>query len=507
MWEKEITMDKKMIMYGVLLSALGGIMLGLGLESYGAFWFLAPFAAAPMVVAQYRFFPRKWSGLAMGVMWYVYYQMGYYIGVRQLVPWWVAVILAVMAGLAGLFLGSFDRIFNERTSFRFYLLTMPAVWVGWDFLFSDNLVHSTEGQIQYMLARAPILIQPISLIGAPALAYVMLMFGCAIGLAFVRLMDSRKPPADSPELSSPAFRKIFITAMTLTLSWVIISIGLFIKARISLGPTARIAAIEVGTGTGFDAAGMGEFNPKVKEVMERLSRQAAADGARMLVWPELGLNFDPRVTNKDWVPGLARETKTYIQASWFFTDPAEDQHNVVGLWAPDGRLLGTYNKIHPVPVAGEWFQQSISYPVFDTEIGRIGMLICFDASFYYPSRNLAIGGAQILASSNGNWKDAAVNRMGTAVFRAVENNVSFIKEELVTGAAMIDPSGTVVARTKIPAGNDMPGTYLIADLPLGQGTTVYDFIGDFFGQLCVLGLFLRIYFQIRVRRSVGATRA
>jgi len=288
---------------------------------------------------------------------------------------------------------------------------------------------------------------------------------------------------------------------------VLTSVALFYRTKASLGPEVRVAAIEVGTGTGFDAAGTGEFNPKVREVLERLSRQAAADGAKLLVWPELALNFDPRVTDKEWIPGLAKETGTYVQASWYFTDRKDDQHNVAGLWAPDGRLLGTYNKIHPVPVAGEWFSQSISYPVFDTPIGRIGMLICFDASFYYPSRYLAVGGAQILTSSNGNWKDAAVNRMATAQFRAVENNVGFVKEELVTGAAMIDPTGTVVAHTRIPAGKEFPATYLIADLPLGRGTTLYDFIGDFFGQLCVLGLFLRIYFQVRVRRAAMAARA
>ena len=164
-------MDQKIvrnrIVFGVLLAAVGGLMLGLGLEFYGAVWFLAPFAVVPMVVAQYRFFPRKWSGLAMGVMWLVYFQMAYYVAIRQLVPWWVGVVLAIVMALVGTLLGSFDRIFNERTGFRFYLLTMPAVWVGWDFLFSGNLLQATEGQIQYMLSKAPILIQPISLIGAP----------------------------------------------------------------------------------------------------------------------------------------------------------------------------------------------------------------------------------------------------------------------------------------------------------------------------------------------------
>ena len=489
------------VVVGLLLSAIAGAMLGLGLESYGALWFLAPFAAAPMVVAQYRFFPRRWSGLALAVMWFVYFQMAYFIAVRQLVPAAFSIVLAVAMGVAGALLGSFDRIFNERTGFRFYLLTMPAVWVGWDYFMSDNLLTSTEGQIQYMLARAPILIQPISIVGAPALAYCILVFGCAVGLAVVRWMDARTAPIDSPAITHAAFTRIFVTAAAITLVWTLASVGLFYRAKAGLGSTMRIAAIEVGTGTGFDSAGLGEFTPATKTVLEKQSRAAAAAGAQLLVWPEVALNFDPRLENTDWIPGLARETKTYIQAAWFYTDPSGTQHNAAGMWAPNGELLGVYNKINPVLIAGERFDQQVSYPVFQTAMGRVGMVICFDASFYYPSRYLTLGGAQIITSSNGNWRDASVNRMATAQFRAVENRVGFVKGELVSGATMIDPTGRILTSTPIPEGDSMPATFAVADVPLGTGGTVYDYLGDFVGQLFVLGLLVRIYFQIRVRRA------
>lgn len=486
---------------GLVLAAAGGVMLALGLQAYGAMWFLAPFAAAPMVLAQYRFLPRRWSGAALGVMWFVYYLLAYYIAIRQLAPIALALVLAGVMGLIGTFLGSFDRIFNERTAFRFYLLTMPAVWVGWDFFMSDNLVTATEGQIQYMLAPVPLLIQPISVLGAPALAYVMVAFGCALGLGAVRWLDSRSAPVEGPPISASAFRRVFVTAMALTLVWVVASVGLFYQARSDLGPTARIAAIEVGTQTGFDAAGLGEFTPATNAVLEQQSRQAAAQGAQLLVWPEVALNFDPRLTNTEWIPDLARQTGTYIQAAWFYIDADGTQHNSVGMWSPEGDLLGVYNKINSVLIAGEWLDQQVAFPVIVTSVGRIGMLICFDASFHSPSRYLTLGGAQLLTSSNGNWKDATTNRMATAQFRAVENRVGFVKEELITGAAMIDATGTIIAATPIPAGDEMPATYLVADVPLGGGGSIYGTIGDFFGQLCVLGLALRVFFQIHVRRS------
>ena len=44
----------------------------------------------------------------------------------------------------------------------------------------------------------------------------------------------------------------------------------------------------------------------------------------------------------------------------------------------------------------DWFTAGTEYKVFDTEIGRIGLFICYDASFPEVSRILAIKGADCL---------------------------------------------------------------------------------------------------------------
>ena len=46
----EINMSK--IIFGILLSIVSGFMFLFAFHAYGGFWFLAPFAVAPMVVAQ-----------------------------------------------------------------------------------------------------------------------------------------------------------------------------------------------------------------------------------------------------------------------------------------------------------------------------------------------------------------------------------------------------------------------------------------------------------------------
>ncbi|MEI6186623.1 MAG: nitrilase-related carbon-nitrogen hydrolase [Dehalococcoidia bacterium] len=488
------------IVYGILLSILAGVIFILAFPSYGGLWFLAPFAVIPMIVAQYRFLPHRQSGLAMGITWFVYWLALAYQGTRQLMYPWFCIPIALIMGAFGFFLGSFDRTFNERTSFRFFLLTMPAVWTGWDFLLSSNPITATEGQIYYLLAPVPALYQPVSLFGSPAFEFVILMFGASLGLAAIRIMDARHAPEAANGIPPAILKQVLAWGIGLTLVWVIAGFSIFAYSQCLTRPTARVAAIQIGTGTGFSPVGVGHFTHETKEVYERLSRGAAKEGAKLLVWPELGMDFDPRVTNPDWIPSLARETGSYIQGSWYMTDPDMTQHNMAGLWSPKGELLGIYNKQNPVIIAGEWYNQKPVFEVFDLPFGRMGMIICFDFTFYDISRTLADKGAQMITASVGNWYDVAAIRIPTAQFRAVENGVSFLKGELIAASAMIAPNGVVIAKSDPPT-EEGESRFLIADLPLGGDGTLYSHIGDVFGWLCLVGLLVRAFFEFRMRKS------
>jgi len=155
-----------------------------------------------------------------------------------------------------------------------------------------------------------------------------------------------------------------------------------------------------------------------------------------------------------------------------------------------------------VVVSGEMFQQEALYPVIDTPFGRIGMIICFDVTFYEHSRILAGKGAQIIAASLGDWTGIGPARIVTSQFRAVENGVGYIKGELLAGSALIAPDGTVLSKSD-PPGEAGESLYLVGDVPLGQGETLYTRIGDVFGWLCIAGLLVRMFFEIRFRRKAA----
>jgi predicted amidohydrolase len=131
----------------------------------------------------------------------------------------------------------------------------------------------------------------------------------------------------------------------------------------------------------------------------------------------------------------ARQLGVYIQTGTFLeSDPRWPGHvfNTTCLIGPSGILL-KYRKVHPwtpwelhtSPHDLTGYDQPL-YPVADTEIGRIGVAICYDWLFPEAIRQLALGGAEVLVRVSAYmdpWGTAAPMDWWTTVnrCRALEN--------------------------------------------------------------------------------------
>jgi predicted amidohydrolase len=73
-------------------------------------------------------------------------------------------------------------------------------------------------------------------------------------------------------------------------------------------------------------------------------------------------------------------------------------HNSAALISPEGRIDGKYHKVHLA--VGREIESGIrpgdSFPVYDTEIGRIGCNICMDSSAAESSRMIGLHGADFM---------------------------------------------------------------------------------------------------------------
>ena len=94
-----------------------------------------------------------------------------------------------------------------------------------------------------------------------------------------------------------------------------------------------------------------------------------------------------------------------------------DAYNCAVLFDKCGRIAGIHKKVH-LPAGEELhYKHGDRLEVFETEIGNIGMLVCWDMQFPEAARELALANADIIACPTYGWE----NIYGLS--RAYENSI------------------------------------------------------------------------------------
>lgn len=135
---------------------------------------------------------------------------------------------------------------------------------------------------------------------------------------------------------------------------------------------------------------------------------------------------------------LARKKHAYVAAS---IDEREGAvvYNTAVLLDRAGNLVGRYRKVHLPRSEMEQMAPGNEYPVFRTDFGTVGMMVCYDVFFPDPARALALQGAEIILLPiwGGNETLAAA--------RAIENNVFLVASGYDHPTYITDPSGKRIA--------------------------------------------------------------
>lgn len=125
-------------------------------------------------------------------------------------------------------------------------------------------------------------------------------------------------------------------------------------------------------------------------------------------------------------------------------------YNSANLIGSDGCLIGTYRKTHLFGDEDKFFEAGTEYPVFDTPLGRIGIMICYDVEFPEPARYLAEGGADFLVAISANMEPYNTEHKLGIPARARENSIYIAycnytgrdrKYKYCGQSVIVDPSG------------------------------------------------------------------
>jgi predicted amidohydrolase len=138
----------------------------------------------------------------------------------------------------------------------------------------------------------------------------------------------------------------------------------------------------------------------------------------------------------------ARQYHMYIVAGVYERE-GDILYNTSVLIDRQGKVAGKYRKVYlPREEIEGGLTPGNSYPVFETDFGRIGMMICWDSQYADPARALAAQGAEIIFLPI--WGGYSTLMQA----RALENHVYLVTAGYDCETAIYDPLGEALHSTK-----------------------------------------------------------
>jgi apolipoprotein N-acyltransferase len=462
------------------LALFSGLLLVFAFPDW-SLWSLGWVGAAPLTMALVRE-QRFWRGLPLGWVTgtvffagsshWVTYSMNHYGGIPLWLSYLVMMILAAaMGSFTGLFAGAYGFAIKRLGGWA--ILTAPLLWpaseylrlkvtgVGWNALGYSQAFQPSV--IQVSRWGGVYLVSAVMIAATTALVYAMvyleqrrglivLTVGGVLAVASVLYGESLRPEGEPPH----------------SLLAVVVQ------------PDIPIVESEDSPDSTFREQMLRRHISLSEEAIQETN--AGRNGERrpigLVIWPESSMNFE-----YDRDPDLKRRlaeftTRNHVFLlfnSWGFASRVEDFassgpiYNSAIMIGPDGNKIGEYDKVALVPFgeyvpARGWipFMDRIPALAGDVTAGRglttleagsarLGPSICFETTRPDLAAGLRRDGATTMVQiSNEAWfgPTACAHQMLTqAIFRAVENNIEFIRATNSGRSAKIDGFGHISGET------------------------------------------------------------
>jgi len=428
-------------------------------------------------------------------------------------------VLLLLTSYLGLFVALYSAGYVWFRSLipRYGLFAAPCLWVTLElartYLFS-GLPWSLLGYSQY---RQLDVIQIADHLGVYGVSFLLVLANVAMAELIAWLMPLFRGfvPARLP------WELVTTAAILVGLSWAY-STSLIVGEGFQAPKTSlRVGVVQPNVDQSI------KWDPGYRdETLLRYERltDTLGGGTDLIVWPEAATPFFFEREPEYQLRVLAIANRA--SAPLLFGSPAvrfDNERrpyllNSAYLVAPEGTLLGRYDKQHLVPF-GEYIPLKSSLLFFldklvegigdfqagpgptlfsfiprraqaagDGEGGRpvkFGVLICYEVIFPDLVRRFAQNGAEFLVTiTNDAWfgeSSAPMQHFSMVVFRSVENHLAFARAANTGVSGFIDPFGRILDASPI-----FTQTSMQAAVPVLQPRTFYSRHGDVFAYGCVL---------------------
>ncbi len=441
-------------------------------------------------------------------------------------------ILLLLTAYLGLYVGLYaaGAVWFRNLIPRYGFFVFPCLWVTLELIRTYALSGMPWGLLGYSQYRQIEIIQIADHMGVYGVSFLIVLVNVALAEFLSWLMPYFRNfrPARLPwELAAMA-------ALLVTLSW---QYGLVTLSETPFSDIPR-SSISVGVvqpnvdqAVKWDTAYRDETLARFDRLTEKLGR--ATD---LVIWPEAATPFvfEREPVYQLQLMALANRAQAPIlfgsPALRFYPDRRPYLMNSAYLLAPDGQLLGRYDKHHLVPF-GEYipfkssllsFLDKLVQGIGDFEPGtgptvltltpkpksatagtagttlrpiNFGVAICYEVIFPNLVRQFAANGAEFLVTvTNDAWfgpSAAASQHFSMVVLRSVENHLAFARSANTGISGFIDPFGRIVEATPVFTEQAVKAT-----MQVWRPYTFYSRHGDVFAYGCAIICALLFLFGI-----------
>ena len=200
---------------------------------------------------------------------------------------------------------------------------------------------------------------------------------------------------------------------------------------------------------------------------------------------------------------LAKEYNIFVVLSLDIMFDENNNTNEAILISNKGDILYNYQKQHLIPyIEDDYYKTKIEAKTFSTDLGKLGVVICYDIAFPYYINSLSNLGMDLLLIPSWDWNGITEHHSVNVRFRAIENGINIIKSTANGIVLSTDYKGRFLSYYISSSCEDY---FVFSNINKAGVKTLYLYIGIAFNYLYLLAIIILIiigrYKLIQKRRN------
>ena len=396
-----------------------------------------------------------------------------------------------------------DRLIGTQLKGFIATLAFPLAYTTLEFLSSNGPFGSFLSTAYTQYGNLP-LMQLVSVTGIWGITFLIAWFAGVVNWAWEREFAWAEinygslvfGAVLSMVLLGGGARLVFFTPQTATVRVAGLSASQTAVAAFSRQmPNETLDLLLSGKASQADRASARSAFTIIDNDLFNRSQQEAVAGAKIIAWPESSPT-GAAVLQEDQ-PALLQQASTLAKQEGVYlnlglavflneTNNPPFLMDEAVLIDPAGNVVWTYEKTHSAPgEAGLFKLGDGKVPVVASPYGRLANVICFDLDFPGMLRQAGQAGVDLLLGPSDDWQAIDPAHTQKAVFRAIENGFSLVRQASKGLSMSVDYEGRVLAASDYFTTDQQ---VMVAYVPVHGVHTIYATIGDLFAWLCIAGL-------------------